>query len=827
MKKTLLITLVLAALFFASAANAQVGVGVPAGDIHPSAELEVKSTTKGFLAPRMTYAERNSIATPAAGLLIYQTDAVANNPAGLYFYDGTSWKNGIGAQGEVGPKGDKGDKGEQGAAGTMPSGTTLGEMIYWNGTKWASLVADTNGQILTNCDGLPTWRTGSIGLGKIATLNCGGVSVNGALNHGVAVSNVSCVFSYLGGNGGGYSSQNIRSTGVTGLFATLSSGKFTNGDGSVTYKIKGIPSASGTAIFVVNLGGKTCTLTLTVNTPSYVVRLDPLGGTVSVTSKTVKYGSAYGTLPIPTKEGYTFTGWSLNATTISETTNVATASDHTLVAQWQGNSYLVTFDSNGGTLNPSSKTVTYGTAYGTLPTPVKEGYTFTGWSLNATRITETTNVATASTHTLVAQWQGNSYLVTFDSNGGTVNPSSKTVTYGTTYGTLPTPVKEGSIFKGWSLNATIISATSNVATMSDHTLVAQWQNSYLVTFDSNGGTVSTSSQTVKYGSAYGTLPTPIKEGYTFTGWRLNATIITETTNVATASDHTLVAQWQGNSYLVTFDSNGGTVNPSSKTVSYGTAYGTLPKPVKEGSIFKGWSLNATTISATSNVATMSDHTLVAQWTLFEPTISDVDGNVYKTVIIGDQQWMAENLKVSKYNDRTSITDGTISWVWQSNTEAGLPAWGPGGGKYQNQPGTFSPIYGKLYNWYAVSPTTNGNRNICPIGWRVPNSAEWTVLTDYLGGRSNAAAGKMKEAGTANWESPNVGATNSSLFTALPGGRRSHAGYYSGLNSVAVFWSSTENGAGDAWYLNLHFQIDYVYRNTEDKRYGLSVRCLKD
>jgi uncharacterized protein (TIGR02145 family) len=157
MKKTVLNTLALATLFFASTANAQVGVGVPAGDIHPTAELEVKSTTKGFLPPRMTNAERNDITSPAAGLLIYQTDAVANNPAGLYFYDGTAWKNGIGAQGAVGPKGDKGDKGETGVTGSMPSGTTLGEMKYWDGTKWASLKPVTNGQILTYCEGLPTW----------------------------------------------------------------------------------------------------------------------------------------------------------------------------------------------------------------------------------------------------------------------------------------------------------------------------------------------------------------------------------------------------------------------------------------------------------------------------------------------------------------------------------------------------------------------------------------------------------------------------------------------------------------------------------------------
>jgi len=157
MKKTVLNTLALATLFFASTSNAQVGVGVPAGDIHPSAELEVKSSTKGFLPPRMTNAERNSIAAPATGLLIYQTDAVANNPVGLYFYDGTAWRNGIGVQGEVGPKGDKGDKGETGVTGSMPTGTTLGEMKYWDGTKWASLIPVTNGQILTYCEGLPTW----------------------------------------------------------------------------------------------------------------------------------------------------------------------------------------------------------------------------------------------------------------------------------------------------------------------------------------------------------------------------------------------------------------------------------------------------------------------------------------------------------------------------------------------------------------------------------------------------------------------------------------------------------------------------------------------
>ena len=140
MKKTVLNTLALATLFFASTANAQVGVGVPAGDIHPSAELEVKSTTKGFLPPRMTNAERNSIATPATGLLIYQTDfepnyvvnvgnyssgGTTNSGPGIYYFDGTAWRNGLGVVGATGDQGAVGEKGDQGPQGTQgPKGET-------------------------------------------------------------------------------------------------------------------------------------------------------------------------------------------------------------------------------------------------------------------------------------------------------------------------------------------------------------------------------------------------------------------------------------------------------------------------------------------------------------------------------------------------------------------------------------------------------------------------------------------------------------------------------------------------------------------------------
>jgi uncharacterized protein (TIGR02145 family) len=364
MKKTLLNTFALATLFFASAANAQVGVGVPAGDIHPSAELEVKSTTKGFLPPRMTNAERNAIISPATGLLIYQTDAVANNPAGLYFYDGTTWKNGLGVQGPQGLKGDRGAQGELGDAGSMPSGTSLGEMKYWDGTKWASLIPVTNGQILTYCEGLPTW-----------TFN----------------------------------------------------GKCPNG----------------------------------------------------------------------------------------------------------------------------------------------------------------------------------------------------------------------------------------------------------------------------------------------------------------------------------------------------------------------------------------------------PNISDIDGNVYRTVNIGNQQWMAENLKVNRYNDGTDILNEPDPNKW-SSLKTGAWAY------YENNKNEYAK-YGKLYNWYAVSPD---NKNVCPTGWHVPTDAEWTILTEYLGGAS-VAGGKMKEVGTTNWTSPNAGANNVSLFSALPGGVRGDNGNCVEIGLGGFWWSSSDFNTKFAWYRYLLNSSGNAIKNNFIKEFGLSVRCLKD
>ncbi len=201
-------------------------------------------------------------------------------------------------------------------------------------------------------------------------------------------------------------------------------------------------------------------------------------------------------------------------------------------------------------------------------------------------------------------------------------------------------------------------------------------------------------------------------------------------------------------------------------------------------------------------------------------VTDIDGNKYRTVIIGTQEWMGENLKVSKYSDGTTIPNITDNKQW---SQLSTGAW-----SYYDNDLTNNAKYGKLYNWYAVSKTTNGNKNVCPTGWHVPTDDEWTVLTDYLGGDS-VAGGKMKEVGTTSWED-NKDATNTSLFTGLPGGSRLYFdGDYLTIGNVGDWWSSTETSTDSALGRYLMGSNGGAGRRNEgnEKRNGLSVRCIKD
>jgi len=188
------------------------------------------------------------------------------------------------------------------------------------------------------------------------------------------------------------------------------------------------------------------------------------------------------------------------------------------------------------------------------------------------------------------------------------------------------------------------------------------------------------------------------------------------------------------------------------------------------------------------------------------------GQTYNTVQIGSQCWFRENLNVG-----TRI-DGI-----QGQTDNGIIE------KYCYNDSTENcAIYGGLYQWNEMMQyvITQGAQGICPQGWHLPTDAEWTTLTDYLGGE-NVAGGKMKEVGTAHWLSPNTGATNSSGFTALPGGYRDDYGNFYDLSTAAFFWSSSQYNVFNAWLRYLSYDYEGVFRFDYSTWTGVSARCVQN
>lgn len=198
---------------------------------------------------------------------------------------------------------------------------------------------------------------------------------------------------------------------------------------------------------------------------------------------------------------------------------------------------------------------------------------------------------------------------------------------------------------------------------------------------------------------------------------------------------------------------------------------------------------------------------------------DFDNNIYPVVTIGSQTWMAENLKVTHYRngDAIPIVTGNSQWI---DLSTGAYCW------YNNDV-SWKDAYGTLYNWYAVVDS----RGLCPAGWHTPTDAEWTILTDHLGGYS-IAGGKLMSTRTApdahpRWNSPNASATNISGFSAFPGGYRSSNGTFNYHGAYGYFWSSGEYSSGYAWGRYLYYFGADVYRDGSTKGRGRSVRCLRD
>jgi uncharacterized protein (TIGR02145 family) len=221
--------------------------------------------------------------------------------------------------------------------------------------------------------------------------------------------------------------------------------------------------------------------------------------------------------------------------------------------------------------------------------------------------------------------------------------------------------------------------------------------------------------------------------------------------------------------------------------------------------------------------------LSIEGTLKDGTIADIDGNLYKTVKIGDQQWMAENLKTTKYNDDTDIPLVTDQTAWKNLSTPGY-CW------YNNDATTFKNTYGALYNWYTAN-----TGKLCPAGWHVPTDVEFTTLSNFLinngfgfeGSGTDIAKSLSATTGWTTFTTPGtIGndqtSNNSSGFSALPGGLRNLAGMFYSIGMVGCWWSSTPANATNSWIRILNFNFTEFGRvATFRKIQGSSIRCLKD
>ncbi len=206
------------------------------------------------------------------------------------------------------------------------------------------------------------------------------------------------------------------------------------------------------------------------------------------------------------------------------------------------------------------------------------------------------------------------------------------------------------------------------------------------------------------------------------------------------------------------------------------------------------------------------------------TVIDIDGNVYNTITIGTQTWMKENLKVTHYRNGVQIPNIAIPGSWTSLTTGAMCY-------YNNDSAANAPVYGALYNWYAA----NDSNEICPEGWHIPSEREWndlekhldnTVDTTALGLTGTDIGGKLKETGTTHWTIPNTGATNSSGFSAMPGGYRYIYASYTDIGNYGYWWSATGFDTANAWDRLLSFENSQVYRYYHDKKLsGFSIRCI--
>jgi len=585
----------------------------------------------------------------------------------------------------------------------------------------------------------------------------------------------------------------------------------------------------------------------------FTLTLNTIGNGTTTPSTSAQVDSSADTAVTATaSQGNSFVNWtssSINAT-IANSTNAATRirlnGNATVTANFKPDSFKITFDPNQGSGTMAQQTMLPGaTANLSLNAYTRTGYTFTGWTIvpdgPIAYYDGSSYTMGKSAVVLYAKWTIKTYVLTIIKTGnGTTNPAPGTVDVDTGAATTITAKPAiGYSFANWSVSgpALVKSLSSDSTTVKlngDASVTANFTIiPYTLTVTSNGNGNATGGGDGNYGTVKNISATPAS-GYQFVNWTITSGTVTignttnsSTTATLTNANATVQANFTAIMDTIKFVCNGGSTI-ANLPIQYGKTIGTAPTTTMTGFIVDGWytDANFTNKYNFSSSITFS-FTLYAKW-----IIKDINGNIYDTVKIGNQIWMKQNFKATKYNDNTPITLITDSAAWANCTSEGYC--------YYNNTTNGDTInkFGALYNWYAIN-----TGKLAPAGWHVPSKDEWDTLQNYLiangynwdltttGNKIGKSMAAKTDWSTANSAvgivGNNLSGNNKSGFTGLPAGQREGAGIFSLAGIIVNWWSTTNAGYAGAYYCYLYNLYENLYRNDMYNNWGFSVRLLRN
>ncbi len=840
MKK--IVSLITMMLIFRYMMFAQVGINTDNSAPDASAILDTKSSTKGFLPPRVALTSANvaaPVTSPATGLLIYNTAVAGVEPnnvlAGYYYWNGIKWV-------PVSP----------------PQGANNGDMLYWNGTQWVRVPVGLNGQVLTLNNGIPVW--GGTQLAMIYTAPAIAITAVSATGGGT-----------ISGDGGspvterGICWNTAPAPATVNFKATAGSGPgaFTAGMTSLVpstvYYVRAYAiNSQGTSYGnEVTFTTQTGTVILTTTSVTSITAFTALSGGyisydggASVTAR----GVCWNTSPGPTTANFktvngsgtgsfsgsltalsinttyyvrayatnaagTFYGNEVSFTTQNGIATVTTLTITSIMAQSASGGGSVTGDGGSAV---TAKGVCWSTSPGaTINDPLTVNGSGTGtFSSSLTGLTATMTYyvrayATNSTGT----YYGNE--VSFTTQNGIATVTTVTIT-----SIMAQSASGGGSVTGDGGSAVtskgVCWSTSPGPTINDPMTVS---GSGTGTFSSN--ITGLNPSTLYYVRAYAVNGVGTYYGNEVSFTTQNGIILLTTTAASGIAWYTATS---GGSIT----SDGG----SSVTIR-GVCWNTVPNPTTANSkTLDGTGTGSYTSSmtglamntkywirayATNNIGTQYGNEITIITKDCSVLTDARDGKSYNVVLLGSQCWMAQNLNYG------SMVSGAIEQTSNSipekycydNISSNCDTWG---GLYQW--GEAVQYYNGASNTTSWNPAPTGNvTGICPADWHLPTNTEWDVLCATLGG-TGVAGGKLKETGTIHWNSPNAGATNSSGFTALAGGIRHIDQNFIGMMNYNQFWTTTQN-SDNAYYRSMNYNYEYVTSNMYWKTTGSSIRCIQN